>query len=60
MSRFHQRLHEDLLDPEFAAAFNDMSAETALLRVPEQGRRALNVAEKKLADYRSRSRKRAR
>ena len=60
MSRFHLRLREDLQDPEFAAAFNNMSAETALLQVLEQGLRALNVAEKKLADYRSRSRKRAR
>jgi hypothetical protein len=30
MSRFHQRLHEDLRDPEFAAAFYGMSKEIAL------------------------------
>ena len=39
MSRFHQRLHEDLSDPEFAAAFYDMSVEIALLQVLEQARR---------------------
>lgn len=60
MSRFHQRLREDLQDPEFAAAFNNMSAEIALLQVLEQARKALNVCEKEFADYRSRSRKRAR
>ena len=60
MSRFHQRLRKDLQNPEFAAAFNSMSAEIALLHVQEQGCKALNVSEKKLADYRSRSRKRAR
>ena len=60
MSRFHQRLREDLQDPEFAAAFNVMSAEIALLQVLEQARKALNFSEKELANYRSRSRKRAR
>src|ERR1700751_3601391 len=50
MSRFHQRLREDLQDPEFAAAFNDMSAEIALLQVLEQARKALNVSEKELAE----------
>ena len=50
MSRFHQRLHEDLNDPEFAAAFYDMSAEIALLQVLEQARKALNVSEKELAE----------
>jgi hypothetical protein len=29
MSRFHQRLREDLKDPEFAEAFYEMSAEIA-------------------------------
>lgn len=50
MSRFHQRLREDLQDPEFAAAFNDMSAEIALLQVLEQARKALNISEKELAE----------
>jgi transcriptional regulator with XRE-family HTH domain len=50
MSRFHQRLHEDLKDPEFAATFYDMSAEIALLQVLEQARKALNVGEKELAE----------
>ena len=50
MSRFHQRLRDDLNDPEFAAAFYDMSAEIALLQVLEQARRALNVSEKELAE----------
>lgn len=31
MSRFHQRLRKDLQDPEFAAAFYDMSVDIALL-----------------------------
>ena len=50
MSRFHQRLHEDLKDPEFAAAFYDMSVDIALLQVLEQARKALNVSEKELAE----------
>lgn len=50
MSRFHQRLQEDLRDPEFAEAFYDMSAEIALLQVLEQARKALNVSEKELAE----------
>ncbi len=40
MSRFHQRLREDLKDPEFAAAFYDMSVDIALLQVLEQARKA--------------------
>jgi len=39
-----------LNDPEFAAAFYDMSAEIALLQVLEQARKALNVSEKELAE----------
>lgn len=31
MSRFHQRLNEDLQDAEFAEAFYDMSADIAVL-----------------------------
>jgi transcriptional regulator with XRE-family HTH domain len=50
MSRFYQRLREDLQDPEFATAFNDMSTEIALLQVLEQARKALNVSEKELAE----------
>jgi transcriptional regulator with XRE-family HTH domain len=50
MSRFHQRLREDLRDPEFAAAFYDMSVDIALLQVLEQARRALNISEKELAE----------
>jgi transcriptional regulator with XRE-family HTH domain len=50
MSRFHQRLREDLKDPEFAAAFYDMSVDIALLQVLEQARKALNVSEKELAE----------
>ena len=50
MSRFHQRLREDLKDPEFAAAFYDMSVEVALLQVLEQARKTLNVSEKELAE----------
>lgn len=50
MSRFHQRLRKDLQDSEFADAFNDMSAEIALLQVLEQARKALNVSEKELAE----------
>ena len=38
MSRFHQRLREDLRDPEFAEAFYDMSVDIALLQVLEQAR----------------------
>ena len=49
MSRFHQRLNEDLSDPEFAEAFYDMSAEIALLQILEEARKALNVSEKELA-----------
>jgi transcriptional regulator with XRE-family HTH domain len=49
MSRFHQRLHEDLKDPEFAEAFYDMSVDIALLQVLEQARKALNISEKELA-----------
>ena len=50
MSRFHQRLRKDLQDPEFAAAFYDMSVDIALLQVLEQARKALNVSEKELAE----------
>ncbi len=50
MSRFHQRLREDLSDPEFADAFYDMSVDIALLQVLEQARKALNVSEKELAE----------
>jgi|GEM_PF-2526997 len=50
MSRFHQRLREDLRDPEFAEAFYDMSVDIALLQVLEQARKALNVSEKELAE----------
>ena len=50
MSRFHQRLREDLRDPEFAEAFYDMSVDIALLQVLEQARMALNVSEKELAE----------
>src|SRR5437016_7012151 len=50
MSRFHQHLREDLSDPEFAAAFYDMSVDIALLQVLEQARMALNVSEKELAE----------
>jgi len=50
MSRFHQRLREDLKDPEFAQAFYDMSADIALLQVLEEARKALNVSEKELAE----------
>jgi transcriptional regulator with XRE-family HTH domain len=50
MSRFHQRLREDLSDPEFAKAFYDMSADIALPQVLEEARKALNVSEKELAE----------
>ena len=50
MSRFHQRLHEDLKDEEFAEAFYDMSVEITLLQVLEQARKTLNVSEKELAE----------
>jgi transcriptional regulator with XRE-family HTH domain len=50
MSRFQQHLREDLRDPEFAAAFSDMSVDIALLQVLEQARKALNVSEKELAE----------
>src|SRR6266487_3632335 len=50
MSRFHQHLREDLRDPEFAAAFYDMSVDIALLQVLEEARKALNVSEKELAE----------
>src|SRR5579864_9665840 len=50
MSRFHQRLREDLRDPEFAKAFYDMRADIALLQVLEEARKALNVSEKELAE----------
>ena len=50
MSRFHQRLRKNLEDPEFAAAFYDMSVEISLLQVLEQARKALNVSEKELAE----------
>src|SRR3984893_372223 len=50
MSRFHQHLREDLRDPEFAEAFNDMSVDIALLQVLEEARKVLNVSEKELAE----------
>ncbi len=49
MSRFHQRLREDLGDPEFAEAFYNMSADIALLQVLEEAQKALNVSKKELA-----------
>ena len=48
MSRFHQRLREDLHDPEFARAFYDMSADLTLLQVIEEAKKVLNVSEKEL------------
>ena len=50
MSRFHQRLNEDLSDPEFAAAFYDMSVDIALLQLLEQARKTLSISEKELAE----------
>ena len=50
MSRFHQRLNEDLTDPEFTEAFYDTSVDIALLQVLEQASKALNVSEKELAE----------
>jgi transcriptional regulator with XRE-family HTH domain len=50
MSRFHQRLREDLKEPEFAEAFYDMSVDIALLQVLEQARKVLNISEKELAE----------
>ena len=50
MSRFHQRLHEDMQDAEFSEAFNDMSVDIALLQVLEEARKSLNVSEKELAE----------
>lgn len=50
MSRFHQRLHEDLKDEEFSEAFYEMSVDIALLQVLEQARKTLNVSEKELAE----------
>lgn len=50
MSRFHQRLNEDLQDAEFAEAFYDMSVDIALLQVIEEARKALHVSEKELAE----------
>ncbi len=50
MSRFHQRLNEDLKDAEFAETFYDMSVDIALIQVLEQARKALNVSEKELAE----------
>ena len=49
MSRFHQRLNEDLSDSEFAEAFYDMSVDITLLQALEEARKALNVSEKELA-----------
>ena len=49
MSRFHQRLNEDLQDPEFAEAFYDMSVDITLLQVLEEASKALNISEKELA-----------
>ena len=48
MSRFHQRLGEDLNDPEFAEAFYDMSVDIALLQVLEEARKALMSVRKNL------------
>jgi len=50
MSRFDQRLRENLKDPELAEAFYDMGVEIALLQVLEQARKMLNVSEKELAE----------
>ena len=47
MSRFHQRLREDLSDPEFAEAFYDMSVDIALLQVLEQAREGLSMSVRK-------------
>src|SRR5215467_10292520 len=50
MSRFHQRLRKDLQDPEFAAAFYEMSVEITLLQALEEARKALGVTEQELAE----------
>src|SRR5215831_18600758 len=50
MSRFHQRLREDVSDPEFAEACYDMGVGIALLQVLEEARKALNISEKELAE----------
>ncbi len=44
-SRFHQRLCEDLKDPEFAVAFCNTSAEIARLQIFERAGQALNISE---------------
>ncbi len=45
MSRFHQRLREDLRDPEFATAFCATNLEIAQLQGHVQQRKALNRSE---------------
>jgi transcriptional regulator with XRE-family HTH domain len=37
-------------DPEFAAAFNEMGAEIALIQALEEARKALHITEKELAE----------
>jgi transcriptional regulator with XRE-family HTH domain len=50
MSRFHQRLREDLKNPEVAADFYEMSAEIALMQALEEARKSLHLTEKELAE----------
>ncbi|HEY7349704.1 MAG TPA: helix-turn-helix transcriptional regulator [Ktedonobacterales bacterium] len=49
MSRFHQRLQEDMKDSEFAAGFREMDAALNLLHAIEEARRSLHITQKELA-----------
>lgn len=49
MSRFHQRLHKRLENPEFAAGYREMSAELALLRSLDEAREHLRISKEELA-----------
>ncbi|HEU5374960.1 MAG TPA: hypothetical protein VFV38_05955 [Ktedonobacteraceae bacterium] len=49
MSRFEQRLREDLQDRDFAEGFNEADAELVLLEALENARRRRHVSKSELA-----------
>jgi transcriptional regulator with XRE-family HTH domain len=50
MSRFHQRLRQDLRDPEVAADFYQETAEIVLMQVLEEARKAFALTDRELAE----------
>lgn len=50
MSRFHQRLRQDLRDPEVAADFYQATAEMVLMQALEEARQVFELTDRELAE----------